>query len=225
VGIKTISGTPAVPAPITAGKIPYANGTNALTYLPIGSVGQVLAVGLSGNAPEWRYGGKVLLASYSGTANVVLTNIPQYFREIKILIHTLGSALNMTVRDFVHTNGGTSSSGSGAHMFVQLSGTTISASNGSGTSTTAEHPSGATDLAPDGGSFNTIEITIPEYSGSTYAGSSITTNRVIYSLGLCPGQYIATAASKYNVSAANVGISGFTIDLNAVDSNVWVYAS
>lgn len=223
--IKTITGTPAIAPPITAGKIPYADGTNTLTYLPIGSVGQVLRVNSAANAPEWGYHGKVLLASYSGSANVVLTNIPQYFRELRVIIYTAGSAVNMALTNFTLTNGGTSSSCSGAHLFVQLSGTTISASNGSGTNSAVEHPAGTTDLAPDGGTLNTIEIVIPEYSGSTYAGSSIIQDRVIFSTAMCPGGFLGTAVSKYNVSAANVGISGFTVNLNAVSSNVWVYAS
>jgi hypothetical protein len=214
------------PAPISIGAIPFGNGTNALSYLPVGEAGQILRVNSTASSPEWQYpSGKVLLASYSGSADVVLSNIPQFYRELRVIIYTAGSALNMMLTNFTLTNGGTSSSCSGAHLFVQLSGTTISASNGSGTNSTVQHPAGTADLAPDGGTLNTIEIVIPEYSGSTYGGSSIINDKVIFSSALCPGQYIGTVVSKYNVSAANVGISGFTVSLNAQSSNVWVYAS
>lgn len=229
-GIKTISGSPAIPAPITAGKIPYADGTNTLAYLPIGSTGQVLMVNDTANAPVWRYSGKVLLASYSGTANVVLTNIPQYYRELRIVIITAGLMTNTRLITFTASNGGTITAGAGAHYAINASATVGTANGTSAGGGSLVHPGSGT-LAYDGGSVNTVEIVMPEYSGSTYGGSNITTGKVIYNLMMTPpggatSSYgIGCAVTAYDVSAANVGITGFTIDLNAVNSRVWVYAS
>jgi hypothetical protein len=226
--IKQIS---APPAAIAVGSTPFGNGTNNLSYLPIGLSAQVLKVNSTATSPEWGYQpGKVLLASYSGSANVVLTNIPQYYRELRVVISSGGLMSNTRLISFTASNGGTITEGASAHYAINAS-ATVGTANGTGTTGgSLVHP-GSGVMAFDGGAVNTVEIVMPEYSGSTFGGSSITTDKVIYHVMMTPpggatNSYgMGCAVTLYDVSAANVGITGFTIDLNAISSRVWVYAS
>jgi hypothetical protein len=219
-----------IPPVIPAGSIAYVNSSGTESYLPIGATGQVLAVTSAANAPEWKYGGKTLLASYSGSANLVLTNIPQYYRELRVVISSAGLMTNTRLITFTASNSGTITKGAGAHYAINAS-STVGTANGTGSAGgSLVHP-GSGVMAYDGGAVNTVEIVMPEYSGSTFGGSTLTTDKMIYHVMMTPpggstsSYAMGCAVTYYEVSAANVGITGFTVDLNSISSRVLVYAS
>jgi hypothetical protein len=193
---------------------------------PLGLHRQVLTVNSSGSDTEWSYPGQILLAAYSGTANVVVSNIPSEFHEVRVLLATGGSQASHKLTNFVISSGTAStvqSSNFGVDHDTTFITTTLDGET-VGVSALA-HPSGAVYLGEDGSGHNVIDIRIPDFANASGANH---TERSIYSLSYSPPgttaeQGFTVATTSYSLTDGSARITGFTIALNSVDTRVYVY--
>ena len=169
---------------------------------------------------------QILLAAYSGTANVVLTNLPTYLHEVRVLLATGGSQASHKLTNFVISSGTAStvqSSNFGVDHDTSFNSTTLDGAT-VGVSALA-HPSGAIYLGQDGGGHNVVDIRIPDFANASGANH---TERSIYSLAYSPpgttsAEGFTVATTSYSLTDGSARITGFTIALNSVDTRVYVY--
>jgi hypothetical protein len=170
---------------------------------------------------------QILLAAYSGTANVVLTNLPHYLHEVRVLLVTDGDPSGYRLRTFTLTDGTATSLGSnfGADPDGTYTTTTIEGANQTAIGAAFTHPSGSLLIAEDGTGSNVIDIRLPDFANASGLNS---TQRSIYSLAYTPPGSLATqgftvATTKYTLTSGSAKITGFTIALNSVGTRVYVY--
>lgn len=188
---------------------------------------QSLRVNSTGTDTEWVYDrGQILLAAYSGTADVVLTNLPEYLHEVRVLLTSNGITSSHRLQSFIISSGTATtveSSSFGIDKDTAFSTTTL---EGATTGNVAfSHPAGSLSMSEDGSSHNVIEIRIPDFANSSGQNH---TERSIYSLSYSPpgsttthGLTVATTA--YSLTNGSAKITGFTIALNSVATRVYVY--
>lgn len=193
----------------------------------LGAISQVLKVNSAGTDTEWVYDrGQILLAVYSGTADVVLTNIPQYLHEVRVLLATDGSQSSHRLQSFVISSG-TASAIQGAYFGLDKD-TAFSTTTIEGTQSgvaALSHPPGAVLLGESGAGHNVVEIRIPDFANASGANH---TARSIYSLSYSPPgstttQGFTVATTSYSLTDGSAKITGFTIALNSVATRVYVY--
>ena len=170
---------------------------------------------------------QILLAAYSGTANVVLTNLPTYLHEVRVLLVTDGDPSGYRLQTFTLTDGTATSLGSnfGVDPDTTFNSTTIQGQDQNTGGIAFTHPSGSLLIAEDGTRSNVIDIRLPDFANASGLNS---TERSIYSLAYTPPGSLATqgitvATTKYTLTSGVAKITGFTIALNSVATGVYVY--
>jgi hypothetical protein len=194
-------------ATYTTGDIPYANASNTLTKLPIGTNGQVLTI--TGGVPAWG-------ASTSGVTNVAtgtgLTGGPITstgtisLATSGVTANTYGSATVVPVIT-VDTYGRITSA---SNVSISAGGTVTNVATGTGLTGGPITTTGTISLATSGVTANTYgaAATVPVLTIDTYGRTTTATNVAI-----------AIAASQItsgNLSVANGGTGNTSLTANAV---------
>lgn len=157
----------------TAGDIAYASSASVLARLGIGSAGQVLRVNSGASAPEWVNGGMTLIEEKlltSSAASFDFTSIPAVYRSLKIILHARSDKSSGVSNTNMIFNNDTGNNYDSRYIYNTYAGTI------------ASQPAQATDkifcgnisaLNATAGMAGSIELTIPNYSGTTFRKNAI----------------------------------------------------
>jgi hypothetical protein len=192
----------------------YYTGATNKARLPIGTAGQVLKVNAGATAPEWGNSGLALIEEKllaDVAANFDFTGIPAIYRSLKLILHARSNR-NATADSCLLTfNGDSAAHYDYRYMLTDASGSSVSAPP-----TQAQNNifiGNISGLTATSGMAGSVEIKIPNYSGTVFRKNLIGNNFLeIAESGLNASLTVAVIGGHWRSSSA---INQITISLSS----------